>query len=420
MAGGAKYCGFEGLRGFARRAAALVKTYGGLFDVVSYDANSSFSRANADAVIAAGKDYLFARGTAAAAADALDPVPVREAVRRAVGEDDGKYAPPPVEPHPLAVAERAGPRALGATAAGADHLQVRLNATQPRSMLSKTLAWPTGEGHRRSAASNRDGRGELVLLRAVPYAEHESAARPQHSTASAKTLRTSGKNITPSWQDLCVGRRVAERQAHRIRLAPLEGARRSHRRGEVEHRLVQVGGDETRVGRSAASVRPRRGARTTRLDDSTSSAAVGVLGSTSVIRRVIALGDSHFDAKAKPLSVNSIDLGCPDLHGHLAPGDVQVWMMALLLGHRAHLVDVGQRRLEVRKLARLGRMMIAWRLPAFDEREHSRDLVMRQGRDPALARNAASAAATRPASGRYFTSCDGDSGRLPSARRPPA
>ncbi len=37
----------------------LVETYGSLFDVVTYDAGG-FSRANADAVIAAGKDYLFA------------------------------------------------------------------------------------------------------------------------------------------------------------------------------------------------------------------------------------------------------------------------------------------------------------------------------------------------------------------------
>jgi hypothetical protein len=38
---------------------SLADTYGGLFDVVSYDAGG-FSRANADAVVAAGKDYLFA------------------------------------------------------------------------------------------------------------------------------------------------------------------------------------------------------------------------------------------------------------------------------------------------------------------------------------------------------------------------
>jgi hypothetical protein len=38
---------------------SLVETYGSLFDVVSYDAGG-FSRANADAVIAGGKHYLFA------------------------------------------------------------------------------------------------------------------------------------------------------------------------------------------------------------------------------------------------------------------------------------------------------------------------------------------------------------------------
>ncbi len=38
---------------------SVVETHGGLFDLVTYDAGG-FSRANADAVIAAGKDYLFA------------------------------------------------------------------------------------------------------------------------------------------------------------------------------------------------------------------------------------------------------------------------------------------------------------------------------------------------------------------------
>jgi len=38
---------------------SLAATYGALFDVVSYD-SAGFSRANGDAVVAAGKDYLFA------------------------------------------------------------------------------------------------------------------------------------------------------------------------------------------------------------------------------------------------------------------------------------------------------------------------------------------------------------------------
>lgn len=44
---------------FQAAFGSLVETYGSLFDFVSYDAGG-FSRANADAVIAAGKDYLFA------------------------------------------------------------------------------------------------------------------------------------------------------------------------------------------------------------------------------------------------------------------------------------------------------------------------------------------------------------------------
>src|SRR6266496_2166164 len=44
---------------FQAAFSSLVETYGSLFDLVSYDAGG-FSRANADGVVAAGKDYLFA------------------------------------------------------------------------------------------------------------------------------------------------------------------------------------------------------------------------------------------------------------------------------------------------------------------------------------------------------------------------
>ncbi len=44
---------------FQARFKSLAANYGELFDVISYDAGG-FSRANADAVVAAGKDYLFA------------------------------------------------------------------------------------------------------------------------------------------------------------------------------------------------------------------------------------------------------------------------------------------------------------------------------------------------------------------------
>lgn len=44
---------------FQAALKSLVETYGSLFDLVSYDAGG-FSRANADAVVSAGKDYLFA------------------------------------------------------------------------------------------------------------------------------------------------------------------------------------------------------------------------------------------------------------------------------------------------------------------------------------------------------------------------
>jgi hypothetical protein len=70
---------------------SLVTAYGGLFDLVSYDAGG-FSRANADAVVAAGKDYLFAlkdeqRAMCKLALDLLATEPVVDRTEDALDND---------------------------------------------------------------------------------------------------------------------------------------------------------------------------------------------------------------------------------------------------------------------------------------------------------------------------------------------
>jgi hypothetical protein len=59
----------------------------------------------------------------------------------------------------------------------------------------------------------------------------------------------SGKNITPNWQTTTSKGRVVEGQLHRVGLPPLHRTLRAQTRRMIEHRLVQVGGDDRRVGR---------------------------------------------------------------------------------------------------------------------------------------------------------------------------
>src|SRR5712691_1580037 len=59
----------------------------------------------------------------------------------------------------------------------------------------------------------------------------------------------------------------------------------------------------------------------------------------------------------------AVDLVRPDLHHHLPPGELQVGVVPLLLGHGADAVDEGQRALEVPKLVRLAQVLVAHGLP---------------------------------------------------------
>jgi hypothetical protein len=77
---------------------------------------------------------------------------------------DGEHAPPPVEPDPLAIAERTGTWALGATAAGADRLLVRLEPGRAKYDARQDLG--LSERRRSPAPRGHEPRGANLFGRA--------------------------------------------------------------------------------------------------------------------------------------------------------------------------------------------------------------------------------------------------------------
>ena len=73
----------------------------------------------------------------------------------------------------------------------------------------------------------------------------------QHAPRLGERLRLVGKEHDAELADDGVERVVRERQPHRVGLAPLDRPRGADRRGMVEHRLVQVGGDDRRAAPAA-------------------------------------------------------------------------------------------------------------------------------------------------------------------------
>ena len=87
---------------------------------------------------------------------------------------------------------------------------------------------------------------ELVVLDAVPHVEEEGAARLQDAPRFRERFRLVREEHDAELADDRVERRVRKRQLHRVRLAPFNRARRSDRRRVIEHRLVEIGGDNRR------------------------------------------------------------------------------------------------------------------------------------------------------------------------------
>ena len=93
--------------------------------------------------------------------------------------------------------------------------------------------------------------GEFVLLDAVPYAEQECPSRAQHTPHFGECGRLVRKKHGAELADDEVEHFIAERQLHRVRLAPFDSARRADSGSLCEHRLVQVSGDDLHVGRES-------------------------------------------------------------------------------------------------------------------------------------------------------------------------
>src|SRR5712692_6713504 len=89
--------------------------------------------------------------------------------------------------------------------------------------------------------SFRYHRRELVLLDAVPHAEHEATAGPQHPHGLAIRSYLAGKEHRTELTSHNIKRLIKKRQRQRIRAAPGDSRGARLRRREIEHRLESPG-----------------------------------------------------------------------------------------------------------------------------------------------------------------------------------
>src|SRR5258708_7839868 len=109
----------------------------------------------------------------------------------------------------------------------------------------------------------RHGIGEFVLLDAVPGVEEEQSARAQHATCLREGLRLVGEEHHAELAHDGVELSILERQLHGVRLAPLHRAPYPDGAGLLEHRRIEVRGDDGHVGgqRGIEGARDGAGAR---------------------------------------------------------------------------------------------------------------------------------------------------------------
>ena len=84
-----------------------------------------------------------------------------------------------------------------------------------------------------------------ISIDAVPDVEQETSARLQHPPRLPVSLDLVGKEHHAELAGHDVEARIAERQRQRVGLLPFGAATGLSPRGLVEHRLVEIGGDET-------------------------------------------------------------------------------------------------------------------------------------------------------------------------------
>jgi hypothetical protein len=96
----------------------------------------------------------------------------------------------------------------------------------------------------------RDRVRELVIRDRAPHVEEETSSRPQDPARLFVGLNLVRKEHRAELAGYRVKALICERQRKRVGLPPLDPAIAGLQRGcPIEHRLVEVGCDDARVGR---------------------------------------------------------------------------------------------------------------------------------------------------------------------------
>ena len=99
--------------------------------------------------------------------------------------------------------------------------------------------------------------GEFVLFDPIPDIEDEDAVRTEHASRLRKCLRLIGKEHRAELADDGVELSVPKGKLHRVCLPPLHRTPDAGRDRLIDHRLIQIGGDD----RDAFGQRGRQGSR---------------------------------------------------------------------------------------------------------------------------------------------------------------
>ena len=100
------------------------------------------------------------------------------------------------------------------------------------------------------------GVGKFVLVDRIPHVEEQRASGAEHAPGLCERLALVGEEHDPELAHDQIERLVGEGQLHRIGLTPCDRTGGADRGRMVEHRLIEVGGDD----RGAVRERRREGA----------------------------------------------------------------------------------------------------------------------------------------------------------------
>jgi hypothetical protein len=98
---------------------------------------------------------------------------------------------------------------------------------------------------KRGGSAGKTDASAVVTASANSFSvEEEDAARTEHATGLREGSRLVGEEHGAELAHDGVERAVRKGQLHRVRRAPLDRARGSHRRGLVQHGLIQIRGHD--------------------------------------------------------------------------------------------------------------------------------------------------------------------------------